>query len=80
MSAPAKPQTVAIDATLHGYIRILATVLSATGRPGDPKVKIKDLLEAACWNVVRENRARIEAAVGGPIEIPDPAQLQLAAA
>lgn len=74
---PQKPQSIGIDPVLHGYISLLANLLTADlGR----NVKIKDVVEGALWDVVKTNRGRIETALNKAIEIPAASQLQLAAA
>ena len=69
--APAtKDLSVQIDPTLHGYVKLLASLLQATVKPGERKPKLKDLVEKASWRLVEENKTRLEAALGAPIEIP----------
>lgn len=73
-----KPKMVAIDATLHGYISVLASLLNADRAPGESRIGIKDVLDRAGWEVVREHRNRLAAAMGKPLDIPEPGQLTFA--
>lgn len=64
-----KPKTIAIDPRLHRYLKMLSALLDKG---------LNELIEPACWDMVRENQVRLEAALGEPINFPDPNQSELA--
>ncbi|MEQ1861440.1 MAG: hypothetical protein ABMA13_16075 [Chthoniobacteraceae bacterium] len=66
-----KPKSIGIDVALHGYLNLI--------RSRDPKAvrQMKELVEPALWEIVREHRDWLELMTGGAVEIPEPAQAEM---
>lgn len=71
MQSATKPKTLAIDATLHGYLNLI--------RSRDPRAvkQMKELVEPRLWEVVREHREWLEMIMNNAVEIPDAAQAEM---
>lgn len=56
-----KQRSVTINPNLHRYLKVLGAI---TDR------QINEILEPGGWAEVRQNRERLELALGAPLELP----------
>lgn len=70
-TAAPKPKTIAIDSSLHGFLNLIRS------RNPESVKQLKELIEPALWNIVRENREWLEKMTGRTVTLPSSEQTEL---